>query len=144
MIREDVSVDTASALTVTTERKSSSPLCPETRTIHLLVTGQSHQKERHHDNHPTQLNPRYLTLETFDQNGNSKTVGGDEFYVTYTTTTSTTTAVQGGEHEPPAAVATVQDMNNGRKWSFMWFHPSHHPRQCQVLLSSMRIRQPPK
>jgi hypothetical protein len=51
----------------------------------------------------------HWTIRTLDNNGNYKTMGGDEFYVTYTDGYNDNATPQAG----PTAVAIVKDLENG-------------------------------
>ena len=58
---------------------------------------------------------QYWELRTFDSNGNPKTVGGDEFYITYTDDAIATTTTQRlANGMPHTSVAEITDLNNGR------------------------------
>jgi len=53
------------------------------------------------------------TLQTFSKDDARKTVGGDEFYVTYSDNNSRTSDDFKDFEAPPSAVAIIQDFNNG-------------------------------
>lgn len=66
--------------------------CPLTSQVRLVVSRRDNQ---------------HWIIESLDVNGNRKTMGGDEYYVTYTDDAATTTSTG------PTAVAFVRDLGDG-------------------------------